>query len=127
MRIRRNTPINLLMITLLVFSFDTFSQCKVLTENGGWSAQGSRGIVELEFYPDNTLSIHFIKGDQEDPIVIDSIANWICINANVTVETDGVELVGVLEKSIKTGIWSLTFEKGGIDSLSDRKLTQFRY
>jgi hypothetical protein len=116
-----------LTIFLLIFSFNAFSKCGLLIEDGGWSDEGKAGIVEVDFDQDNTASIHFIGGTQENLIVTDTRASWDCSHSKVSLKIDGTSIVGRIEKLGDTGMWSIRFEESAIEILGGRLLTPFRY
>jgi hypothetical protein len=117
----------LLIILLLTFSFNAFSKCELLIEDGGWSAEGKAGIVEVDFDSDNTVSIHFMGGTQENPLVSDTKASWVCNHSIVSLKIDETMIKGRIEKLGDTGMWSIRFEESAIEILGGRLLTPFRY
>jgi len=115
-------------LLILLTSQNVLANCKELTRNDGWGADGVPGIISLLFNEDKTVSIQF-DGYLRNPkelVVFEKTASWSCSNAVVELKLDDQNFIkGKMSFLQNKNMWSIKFENSPIEYLSERELTPF--
>ena len=113
-----------IFILLTTFSLNLFANCDMLVHDGGWTADGRPGVVEITFSSDGSMSINFDGEVQGNPITTYRQGEWNCSNLVVTLKAGNSITTGVLTRG-EDLMWSIRLGESEETALSNRELTPY--
>lgn len=96
----------------------------MLVHDGGWTADGRPGVVEITFSSDGSMSINFDGEVQGNPITTYRQGEWNCSNLVVTLKAGNSITTGVLTRG-EDLMWSIRLGESEETALSNRELTPY--
>ena len=118
---KRYTNMRILTFILLWASSFAYADCNDLVHDGGWSVDGSPGVVEITFGNDNTFSLHAIyaKG-------VESLSGvWKCEKDMINLILKNKPYSANLQSFAKNNTHNLIFTESTNKLLSNRTLRPF--